>query len=221
MPFHQPPYPSGVKMVYVPMRDMDSKRILIPRMQPKCIRAFCCLSPSIGVYWKNVEKDRKVGESMTTTEKAKYPCKPATVEELDNMLNTLNRTLHTYLQNVSFREIDWSNVLHLRMIPEFSFSGRELRQFGIYSGSHLNQDGSWLLVIPPKNTLPEEYLNHCEPCLQTLSVRYFLDLSRLPGLEKLTHLTELNLSGCKRLTCRKISRWSDVGHTCAASLMKP
>ena len=24
------------------MRDMDSKSIVIPRMQPKCIRGFCC-----------------------------------------------------------------------------------------------------------------------------------------------------------------------------------
>ena len=136
---------------------------------------------------------------MTIEEKVTYPCKAATADELDNMLNTLNRTLHKYLQDVSFREIDWSNIRHLRMIPEYSFSGKELQQFGIYSGSHLNQDGSWLLVIPPENISPEEYLNHCEPCLQTLSVRYFLHLSRLPGLEKLIHLTELNLSGCRSI----------------------
>ena len=134
---------------------------------------------------------------MTTEEKAKYPCKPATVEKLDRMLNQRTWGLSKYLHAVSFQEIDWSTVRHLHMINMNVTAGKQLMDRGISSGSSLNQDGSWLLVIDSR--LPEEYLNHCEPCLQTLSICSFTQLTHLPELEKLTQLTELDLVDCESL----------------------
>ena len=135
---------------------------------------------------------------MATTETLKYPCKPATVEELDGMLYSLDRALPEYLHAVSFQEIDWSTVQHLHMIHRDSYSGSRLLERGIPQGSCLNQDGSWLLVFDDSH--PEEHLNHCEPCLKTLMVFEFIQLTELPGLEKLTQLTELVLFGCEKLT---------------------
>ena len=159
---------------------------------------FGCLFSCLRIYWKKVEKDRKVGESMATTEKLKYPCQPATVEELDRMLVRCDPALPEYLHAVSFQEIDWSTVQHLHMMHEDSYRGSRLLASGIPQGSCLNQDGSWLLVIDDSH--PEKHLNHCEPCLKTLMVSEFIQLTELPGLDKLTQLTELDLSRCKKLT---------------------
>ena len=137
---------------------------------------------------------------MTTAEKVKYPCKQATVDELDGMLNDRKPALRDHLHVASFQEIDWSTVRHLRLILSHSSSAIRLLDIGVASGPSLNHDGSWLLVILPKNVPPENYLNHSAPSLQTLRVHHFPHLSNLPGLEKHGQLTELDLSGCKNLT---------------------
>ena len=134
---------------------------------------------------------------MATTEKVKCPCKPATVEYLDSMLESVDHALPLYFHAVSFREIDWSNLRHLRKFHKDSSVSRTLRERGIRIPYYQSRDGSWLLAID--SISPEEYLNRCSPCLQSLWVRGFSGRSKLPNLEKYPQLTVLNLRGCRSL----------------------
>ena len=138
---------------------------------------------------------------MSIRKNTKYPRKPATMEQLDKMLRDLpSPSLREFLHAVPVQSIDWSKVRHLRIISDHSPKGWQLIISQISTGWNLNSDGSWLLALLPENENPEDYLSRCDPHLQTLSIQRFNAITELPGLEKLTQLTSLNLSGCHKLT---------------------
>ena len=129
----------------------------------------------------------------------KYPCKPATVAELEEKFNEYDSSLIEFLHPVTVQELDWGKVYHL-LIYNSSYSNGHILKSLLSEGTYANRDGSWVLVLLAKETCPMDYLNHCTSCLQTLRVREYPTLTRLPGLENLTQLTELNLRGCRSLT---------------------
>ena len=137
---------------------------------------------------------------MATAETAKYPCKPATVEELDRMLKYADYNLRTFLHPIPSQDINWRTVYHFRMIAANSGKGSDLLDSLISKGTYLNFNGNWLLVLLPESIAPEVYLRLCKPCLKTLLIQeYRTDIS-LPGLNTFTQLTSLDLSYCHYLT---------------------
>ena len=57
------------------------------------------------------EKNRKAGDDMAT--ETKYPCKPATVAELEEKFNEYDSSLIEFLHPVTVQELDWGKVYHL------------------------------------------------------------------------------------------------------------
>ena len=152
------------------------------------------------------------------------------VDALDAMLQQIiarsneNNDLAEHLHAQSISDIHWDKLQHLRIVGN---TNREYLDYfenhGITRGLYSNDDGSWLLAIPPQNQGPRLYLRRCGPALRSLTVENFfrsaaqLDLGHLTsltalrivrcdglnavrGLENLTDLTQLELSDCHALT---------------------
>ena len=135
-----------------------------------------------------------------------------------------NDDLVAHVHTRSISDIRWDKLQHLRIIGN---TNREYLDYfenhGITRGLYSNDDGSWLLAIPPQNQGPRLYLRRCGPSLRSLTVENCfrsaaqLDLGHLTGLtalrivrcdglnavrglENLTDLTQLELSDCHALT---------------------
>ena len=152
------------------------------------------------------------------------------VDALDAMLQQIiarskeNDDLVAHVHTQSISDIRWDRLQHLRIIGN---TNREYLDYfenhGITRGLYSNDDGSWLLAIPPQNQGPRLYLRRCGPSLRSLTVENCfrsaaqLELGHLTGLtalrivrcdglnavrglEILTDLTQLELSDCHALT---------------------
>ena len=152
------------------------------------------------------------------------------VDALDAMLQQIiarsneNNDLAEHLHAQSISDIHWDKLQHLRIVGNTNHEYLEsFEDHGITRGLYSNDDGSWLLAIPPQNQGPRLYLRRCGPALRSLTVENCfrsaaqLDLGHLTsltalrivrcdglnavrGLEILTDLTQLELSDCHALT---------------------
>lgn len=152
------------------------------------------------------------------------------VDALDAMLQQIidrsneNNDLAEHLHAQSISDIHWDKLQHLRIVGN---TNREYLEYfedhGITRGLYSNDDGSWLLAIPPQNQGPRLYLRRCGPSLRSLTVENCFrstaqlelghltglialrivrcdGLHALQGLGKLTDLAELELLDCHALT---------------------
>ena len=140
---------------------------------------------------------------MDTIEKVKYPCEPATVEELDKMLRLsvrerIQTKLNNFLRRTAPGEIRWERVLHLRITGD-ALVARSLgiTTVGSTQSFYTGADGSWLLIVAKT---PSE--DHWKRCAGTLESLWISDakMSKLPRMKNLKRLTSLDLSGCGSLT---------------------
>ena len=135
-----------------------------------------------------------------------YPCKPATIQELEEKfsaaINPLkaDQSLGQYLHSVTIQEVDWRKAHHIKIFYNQAFQVKDSRDIWLSDGIHVSHDGSWLLILLPQGDNPESYLAHCTPCLQTLWVNNCNAVTQFLNLETLTQLTELRLWSCQSLT---------------------
>ena len=162
------------------------------------------------------------------TEQKTYPCAPATLEELSRAITRIGNGysqdkdhLNAILFPISPEWIPWSAIRNLFILGSHNQScNNALENAGLKPSAYINHSGDTLLLIHPKDQNVQQQLVRC-PQLRTLSIRHTrfsaLDLSsadsleelslvenpaltRLPGLEKLSQLTSLGISGCDGLT---------------------
>lgn len=165
----------------------------------------------------------------TLTERITYPCEPAMDEELIvgahaatiGLLSGYQK-LPRMLAPVPEDRIPWNALNALCILGTARKNSMdELRKVSLEPGSYVSHDGGWLFQILPEDELIQPLLERCGDHLQTLLLcntrlpeldfsslssprvleLYFnQDLRRIRGLDALTGLTRLNLSGCKNLT---------------------
>ena len=159
-----------------------------------------CLFPKSGVYWR---KDRKAGDTMALSIEFNYPCEPIDTQELYKKVHSFRDfgDIRRYLHVVSIQDLDWTKIQHLAIYSiTTKSSAKKIKDAGFSSGGYVSQDDKLLLVMLPHGSIPEDFLNHYAPCLQTLSIEGCNTMTSLPGLGKFPQLVELKLSGCSSLT---------------------
>ena len=132
-----------------------------------------------------------------------YPCESTDTQELYKKVHSFRDfgDMRRFLHVVSVQDLDWTRIQHLAIYSiSKKTSAKKIQYAGFSAGNYVSQDGKLLLVILPHASLPDGFLNCCELCLHTLSIEGCNSLTSLPGLERLTQLTELKLAGCSSLT---------------------
>ena len=158
-----------------------------------------------------------------------YPCKAATLEELwpivpriGSKLSDESKRFVSVTCTIDPHQIHWAQIRGLFIVGSSDAERNKiLKEAGLGPGAYINRSGDGLVLIHPDEGEVQSYIDHrgdglevlmvCYTALSALnlstlgaldrlSFRYNELLSELPGLEKLTQLTRLNLSGCVGLT---------------------
>ena len=160
--------------------------------------------------------------------KKTYPCEPAELDKLDRLIRNAAfgdpdaaKKLFTFVCPIAPYRIPWDSVHTLNILGAGDpHCNRNLDTSPLRPGVYVNRTGEWLLLIHPQEDDLQEALDRFGPRLKTLhlfcTTLTTLDLSAfqslevldarknpniiaLPGLENLTQLTRLHLSGCRSL----------------------
>ena len=164
-----------------------------------------------------------------TTSKKIYPCEPAEPDELDRLIGDVTAgealalsALYALVCPIAPDRTPWDSVHALTILGKGDREcNRILKASPLRPGVYVNHTGEWLLLVHPRENDLQKYLNRFGPHLKNLRLYYTslttLDLSvlrslevfaalydlsiiSLSGLENLTRLTTLDLSGCSSLT---------------------
>ena len=142
----------------------------------------------------------------TLTTRLVYPCEYASPEELAAAVEQLSfdmsdaDILRHRLYPIPAEQIALSQLCALSVLGDLydKRSGPFPDAF-LSSGSYISRDGSFLLLVRPQAPLLANILAACSEKLTHLSICH-ADLDHIPGLERLTGLTELHLLDCRHLT---------------------
>ena len=155
-------------------------------------------------------------------------CETATAEELDILVTEIydindpdTDRLARCISRCEPDQVSFAKLRHLRILGDHDkYYLERFEQNGISRGCYLNADATWLLLILPEQSDPNNYLSRCRDALESLSIRctpvYTLDVSTMAGLKRLelednpmlknvagvsnlTVLEQLTITDCPRL----------------------